>query len=132
MLLRVRQQNVGYQRVSPHSHHRNAAKHAIQKWKNHFISVLSSLNSSFPTTEWGHLIPKFDITLNYLRSSQRQPHLSAHACLFGKFDFIRTPLSVPGTKILVHETPTQCRTFSPHGIEGCYIGPSLDHYHCYK
>ena len=41
-------------------------------------------------------------------------------------------MAVPGTKVLTFETPSQRRTFAPHSREGYYIGPSLEHYRCYK
>jgi len=32
----------------------------------------------------------------------------------------------------VHETPQQRTTWAPHGIDAYYVGPSLEHYRCYK
>ena len=52
--------------------------------------------------------------------------------MFGPYDFNSKPLAPLGTKVLVHETSDQRASFAPHGIEGWYIGPSLDHYRCYK
>ena len=127
-----RQHNVDFQRVPAHQHRRNAAERAIQTWKNHFISGLASTDLSFPLHAWDRLLPQCDITLNLLRSSRRQPKLSAYACLFGSFDFNRTPLAVPGTKVIIHDNPSQRATFAPHGTVGYYIGPSLEHYRCYK
>ena len=40
-------------------------------------------------------------------------------------------MAPPGTKVLVHEKPSQRGTWAPHGIEGYYIGPALEHYRCY-
>ena len=124
--------NIDFQRVPPHSHRRNAAERAIQTWKNHFIAGLSSCDPNFPLSEWDHLLPQAELTLNLLRSSRRQPKLSAHACLFGNYDFNRCPLAPPGTKVIIFETPEQRRTYAPHGIDGWYVGPSLEHYRCYK
>ena len=113
-----RQHNVDFQRVPAHQHRRNAAERAIQTWKNHFSSGLASTDPSFPLQAWDRLIPQCGITLNLLRSSRRQPKLSTYACLFGLFDFNCTPLAVPGTKVLLHDTPSQRATFAPHGTEG--------------
>ena len=118
--------------MPPHQHRRNAAERAIQTWKNHFISGLSSTDPTFPLNAWDYLLPQCDITLNLLRSSRRQPHLSAHACLFGNYDFNRTPLAVPGTRVVIHDTSDQRPTFAPHGTDGYYVGPSLEHYRCFK
>ena len=122
---------VDFQRVPAHQHRRNAAERAIQTWKAHFISCLATTDPTFPLNAWDYLLPQCDITLNLLRSSRRQPRLSAYACLFGNFDFNRTPLSVPGTKVAAHDPPSQRYTFAPHGTVGYYVGPALEHYRCY-
>ena len=122
---------VDFQRVPAHQHRRNAAERAIQTWKAHFISCLATTDPTFPLTAWDYLLPQCDITLNLLRSSRRQPRLSAYTCLFGNFDFNRTPLSVPGTKVVAHDPPSQRYTFAPHGTVGYYVGPALEHYRCY-
>eukprot|EP00957_Ditylum_brightwellii_P109502 8351264-Ditylum_brightwellii.AAC.1 len=42
------------------------------------------------------------------------------------------PLAPPVTKIIVHEKSTVQGTWSPHGVNGWYIGPAPLHYWCYK
>jgi hypothetical protein len=58
--------------------------------------------------------------------------LSAHASLFGHYDFNRVPLAPPGTKIVGHVASEGHPTFREHGKVGWYIGPSPEHYRCYK
>jgi hypothetical protein len=123
---------VDYQRVPPHSHRRNAAERAIQTWKNHFCSGLATCDPKFPITEWDLPPPQADLTLNLLRSSQRQPKLSAHACLNGNYDFNKSPLAPPGAKAMVHITPEQRANMAPHGVDGWCVGPSLEHCRCHK
>ena len=41
-------------------------------------------------------------------------------------------MAVPGTRAIVHETPQQRTSWAPHGIDAYYVGPSLEHYRCYK
>jgi hypothetical protein len=41
-------------------------------------------------------------------------------------------MAPPGTRIIAHETPGRRRTWAPHGQDGWYIGPALEHYRCYK
>jgi hypothetical protein len=94
-------------RSTPDAYRRNSAERAIQTWKNNFYAGLATCNPKFPLTEWDLLMPQADITLNLLRSSGRQPKLSAHACLHGAFDFNRSPLAPPGTCAVVHFTPNQ-------------------------
>jgi hypothetical protein len=52
--------------------------------------------------------------------------------LNGTFDYNRTPMAPPGTKIVVHEKTNQRRTWDPHGVNGWYLGPATEHYRCYR
>jgi hypothetical protein len=66
-----------------------------------------------------------------LKTSRINPKLSAATHIFGQYDFNRAPLAPPGTRIIAHETPGKRRTWAPHGQDGSYIGPALEHYRCY-
>ena len=125
-------EKVEYQIVPPHFHGHNSAKCAIQTFKNHFIAGLASTDPNFPLPNWCRLLPQAELTLNLLCPSRLNPKLSAYAQLEGAFDFNRTPLFPPGTRVIVHEKPTQRRTWAPHGVDGWYIGPAMDHYQCYR
>ena len=35
-------------------------------------------------------------------------------------------------RIVLHEKPHQRGTWAPHGVEGFYLGPALEHYRCYR
>ena len=72
------------------------------------------------------------MTLNLLRTSRINPRLSAWSQLHGIFDFNRTPLAPPGTRVLVHEKPSLRGTWSPHAVDGWYLGPAMLHYRCYR
>jgi hypothetical protein len=80
---------------------------------------------------WYRILPQAVMTLNMLRNSRINPKLSAATHIFGQHDFNRAPMAPPGTRIIAHETPTRKRTWSPHGQDGWYIGPALEHYRCY-
>jgi len=41
-------------------------------------------------------------------------------------------LGPPGTKVLVNEKPVTRGSWAPHGTEGWYVGPSMDHYRSYN
>jgi hypothetical protein len=58
--------------------------------------------------------------------------MSAYAQLNGHFDFNRTPLAPPGTRIIAHEKPDQQASRDPHGVDGYYLGPAFDHYRYYQ
>jgi hypothetical protein len=102
----------------PHLHRRNAAERAIRTFKNHFIAGLCTTNPDFPLHLWDRLLPQALITLNLLCRSRINPKLSAHAQLHGAFDYKRTPLAPPGTRVLVHVKPAACKTWAPHAVEG--------------
>jgi hypothetical protein len=40
-------------------------------------------------------------------------------------------MAPPATIIIAHETPNRRRTWAPHGQDGWYLGPALEHYRCY-
>ncbi len=46
--------------MEPHNHHVNAAKHAIQTFKDHFVSALALTNSEFPLQLWDRLTPQIE------------------------------------------------------------------------
>jgi hypothetical protein len=71
------------------------------------------------------------MTLNMLRASRINPKRSAATHIFGQYDFNRAPMAPLGTRIIAHETPGRKRTLAPHGQDGWYIGPALEHYRCY-
>ena len=48
------------------------------------------------------------------------------------FRFNRTPLAPPGTRVLVHEKPSLLSRWSPHAVDGWYLGSAMLHYHCYR
>ena len=58
-------------------HRRNNAKRAIPTFKAHFISILASVDPSFPRHRWDLLLPQAELTVNLLRQSLLQPNISA-------------------------------------------------------
>jgi hypothetical protein len=124
--------DIDFQLAPPHIHQRNAAERAIRTFKNHFIAGLCSTNPAFPLNMWDKLLPQCLVTLNLLRQSRINPQLSAQAHINGSFDFNRTPLAPPGTKVLIHEKPSTRGTWAPHAVEGWYLGPAQRHYRCYR
>ena len=72
------------------------------------------------------------MTLNMLRSNRMNPTLSAYDVIEGCIDYNKTPLSPPGCKVIIHEKPAQRKSWDPHGIDGWYLGPAMEHYRCYR
>ena len=111
----LKKYKLAYQLVPPHVHRRNAAERAIGTFKNHFLACLTTCNPDFPVTEWDRLLFQAELTLNLLRSLRVNPKLSAYAYLNGNFDFNKTPLAPPGTKVVIHLKPDQRASWSYHG-----------------
>lgn len=128
----LKEVGVEYQLTPAGSHRRNRAERAIRTWKNHFIAILCSTDEAFPLKLWDRLLEQAQITLNLLRASRVNPKLSAQAQLHGPFDFNRTPMGPPGTRVLVHELADNRGTWAPHAVLGYYTGPATEHYRCYK
>jgi hypothetical protein len=59
--------NMTYQLVPPHNHHRKLAEKSIQTFKAHFISILCGTNTNFPLHLWDQLLPQAEHTLNMLQ-----------------------------------------------------------------
>ena len=118
---------VDFQLVPPRVHRRNAAERAIRTFKNHFIAMLCGTDPTFNMALWDKLLPQALITLNLLRPSRINPQLSAYAQMYGAFDYNRTPLAPPGTKVLCHESPETRGTWAPHAVDAWYVGTAMHH-----
>ena len=77
---------------------------------------------------WDKLLPQAELTLNLLRQSNANPRVSAHAHLFGPFDFNRFPLAPLGCAVQVHIPPETRTSWGLRAKRGWYIGCAPDHY----
>ena len=129
----LNKRKVNFQLVPPHVHRRNAAERAIRTFKNHLLAILAGAHKEYPVSEeWDRFLPQCEMTLNFLHNSRVNPKLSSYAYLFGNFDFNKTPLAPLGTKVVVHLKSDKRTSFSYHGQEAWYIGPSMEHCRCIK
>ena len=62
------------------------------------------------------------MTLNILRPYQNPQTMLTYTAIEGSFDFNKTPLAPPGTRVLLNKKPQQSKTCGIHGIPGWYIG----------
>jgi hypothetical protein len=90
----------------------------IRTFNNHVIAGLSSTNNNFPLNLWENILPKGLLTLNLLRRSRINPQLSAQAQVRGAFNYNKTPLTLPGTNVLIHEKPSVRVTWPLHAVDG--------------
>ena len=66
----LRDSSIDFQLVPSYLHCTNAAKSAIQTYKNHLAINLSSCDHNFPSHLWDRLIPHDTLELNLLRPSR--------------------------------------------------------------
>ena len=60
------------------------------------------------------------------------PHCSAYEAVYGHFDFTKTPLAPPGTKVVIYEKSSKRASWDYHGQVGFYIGLPQEHYRCMR
>jgi hypothetical protein len=128
----MRQNDVSFQLVPPRQHRRNAAKHTIATWKDHFIATLTTTDPALTLHLWCRLMDEASTTLNLLRQARINPRLSAEVQPNRAFDYNKTPFAPPGTRVVVHEIPENRRTWDIHGVDGWYIGRAPKHYRCHR
>ncbi len=62
-----------FQLVPSDVHRRNHAERAIRMFKAHFLTILASVDPTFPLHLWDLLLPQAELTLNLLRQSALNP-----------------------------------------------------------
>eukprot|EP00957_Ditylum_brightwellii_P160873 12248592-Ditylum_brightwellii.AAC.1 len=67
-----------------------------------------------------------------LRPCRLNPKLSAYASFKGIHDYNAHPVTPFGIEVTVHKTANQQAAWGLSGVKGWYIGPTLEHYSCYK
>ena len=65
-----------------------------------------------------------------MRTSSRNPRLSAYVDLEGCYDFNSYPLAPPGCRMIAYEDRGQCGSWGSKGVRGFYLGPARDHCGC--
>eukprot|EP00804_Cyclotella_cryptica_P002894 CCRYP_009400-RA/>CCRYP_009400-RA protein AED:0.36 eAED:0.34 QI:0/0/0/1/0/0/4/0/453 len=128
----IRSTKADIQLVNPDDHRVNAAEHAIQTWKEHWLSGMGTLDPNSPIQLWCQFIEQGQGTLNLLRVSRVNPKLSAYAVLDGQFNFDKTPLAPVSTRALILLDPNSRKTWQNHALDAWYIGPAKNHYHNYR
>ncbi len=91
--------------VEPHNHCVNAAKQAIQTFKDAFIAALATTDRDFPLQLWDKLAPQVQDTLNLLQELQINLTILAYEALNGPYNWNWYPLAPPGCKAVIYEAP---------------------------
>ncbi len=118
------------QLVEPHNHRVDAAERAIQTFKDAFIAALATTDVDFPLQLWDKLTPQVQNCLNLIRCSQIDPSKSVYKTMNRPYNWNRYPLAPLGCKAVVHEDGDTRGSWALWGINGWYLGPSMDHYRC--
>ena len=118
------------QLVEPHNHRVNAAKQAIQTFKDAFISALATMDSNFPLQLWDKLTSQVQDTLNLLRTSHIDPSKPAYEILNGPYNWNRYLLAPLGCKAIVYKDGNKRGSWASQGVDAWYLGPFKDHYQC--
>ena len=113
----MRREGITFQLVPPHLHRTNSVERAIQTFKEHLISGITSCEPDFPLHLWNNLLSQTTLTLNLLRPSILNPQLSSEAQLNGAFNVNRTPLAPPGITALIFKSSADRHTWAPHGVD---------------
>ena len=100
-----KEEEVKFQLVPPNLHHNNGAEKAIGTFKDHFVTIMCSVDPKFPMHLWCRIVRQAVTTLNLLMQSRINPRLSAEVQLNGAFNYNTTPLAPPGTRVVVYENP---------------------------
>ena len=115
--------------MEPHNHRVNAAKRAIQTFKNHLIRGFCCTDSEWTLQLWNNLTKRAMITLNLCRTS-RNIRTSRRATLFygQRHDWNKHPMAPPGAGAVVYEAPAGNTSWGTRGVDGWYFGPAFDNY----
>ena len=65
-----------------------------------------------------------------MRASRIDPTISVYEQLNGPYDWNRYPLAPLGCKAVIYEDGDTRGSWASRGVDGWYLGPSMDHYRC--
>ena len=114
----LEREEIKVQFVTPYDHQVNAAKRAIQTFKNHTILGLCVCNEQFPSILWCKITKQAQDTVNMLRISRVYQKLSAFHVLEGQHDFNKVPFGPPGTRATIFNPPETRSLFGPRALDG--------------
>ena len=129
----ITEHNAEPQLAPAYEHRTNKAEGAIKRVKNHIVSMLATADDDFDLGLWDHCLSQAEITLNSIHPCATNNKISAYEGLFGHpYPFSRHPMHIFGTKHASYEAPSARAAWGPHAVQGFYLGPSLEHYRCFK
>ena len=94
-------------------------------FKEHFISILAGLDSTFPSYLWDTLLPQDEITVNFLRQSNLYPKKDAWEHFNGLLNYDSTPIRPLGFRLLIHTKTRKQKSWGFRARDGNNIVPSI-------
>ena len=119
-------------KVASHMHHCNIAEKAIKAFKNHFISLLASIDKILKIHLCDQLLLQTEMTWNMPWATNILPYISAHLYIHGQHDCNGMPLAPWWCHAMAHNNPETRTSWGPRASEGFYVGTSTEHYLCFK
>ena len=114
--------------VPPHCHQRNVAEVSIRSFKQHSMRIISGMATDFPMHQWERLLPQAKLTLNILGKSNTTTTVSAHASVFGPFNYNRMPLGLRECTVFIHKNSGARASWGNNAVYGWCLYTSLEHY----
>ena len=112
-------------------HRRNAVERTIRTFKAHFLAILAGVCPKFPSYMWDKLLQQAKIALNLMRKSIIEPNKSAWEYFHGRpFIYNATPLGPLGIPVIIHNKPSQQKSWDFRGRGSFSAGAALNHYRC--
>ena len=113
--------------VEPHNHRVNAMEWSIETFKD---AALATIDVNFPLQLWDKFTLHVQNCLNLMHRSQTEPSKSDYKTMNGPYNWNRYPLGPLGCKAVVYKDRDTRGLWASWGINGWYLGPSMNHYPC--
>jgi hypothetical protein len=127
----IKELNRDVQYTAPGRHCAPAEK-AVQTYKSCFKSTPAPLPLDFPISDWCRLLLQNGLYVNISRTCRQNPKLSAWATMEGNFHFDSTPITLPGTTMLIYKRLENKTKYRHNAKKSWYIRPCLNHYQTFK
>ena len=125
-------QNNIIQLLEQHNHWVNELERAIQTFKNHRITGISTCDETFPSVLSCKLIKQANDKLSVLRTSRTHPQLSEYHVFEGPHYFNQVPFAPPGCCATIFKPPETQTRLVTRAINAWYFRPAYEHYRAWK
>jgi hypothetical protein len=103
----------------------------IQRFKNHFVSIIGGVGNRFPLSLWYNLVQKVELTVNLLQQSNIAPKVSTYAHVHGQQNYMKRLFAPLGCAVMAHVKPKIPQSWDVHADTGFNIGIAMEHHQCF-